>query len=96
MAVFVDDSKALFGRMIMCHMGADTREELDAMADKIGVARKWIQHEGTRHEHYDICMSKRALAVQHGAIEVTGREFILRKYPDLKARVAAQRSGTNR
>jgi hypothetical protein len=34
--------RAPFGRMIMCHMFADTTEELNDMADKIGVAGKWI------------------------------------------------------
>ena len=71
MAVYVDDMKAPFGRMKMCHMAADTTEELLAMADKIGVARKWIQKAGTDHEHFDIAMSKRALAVKNGAIEIT-------------------------
>lgn len=75
MAVYVDDMKAPFGRMIMCHMGADTTEELLLMADKIGVARRWIQHAGTVHEHFDICMQKRVLAVTAGAKEVTIREF---------------------
>ncbi len=59
-----------FGRMMMCHMYADTHEELVAMEDKIGVARRWIQHEGTYKEHFDVCKSKRELAVQFGAIEV--------------------------
>lgn len=85
MAVFVDDMKAPYGRMIMCHMGADTTEELLAMADRIGVARKWIQHPGTWREHFDVCQSKRALAVQAGAIEVTQRDFVIRKSPLLKS-----------
>lgn len=67
--------KAKFGRMIMCHMIADTREELDAMADAIGVARRWIQYPGTWKEHYDIAVSKRALAVRAGAKEITQREL---------------------
>ena len=71
MAVLVDDMKAPYGRMIMCHMVADTTEELLEMADRIGVARKWIQDAGEEHEHFDISMSKRALAVQYGAREVT-------------------------
>ena len=43
MAVYVDNMQAQFGRMKMCHMIADSTEELLAMADRIGVARKWIQ-----------------------------------------------------
>jgi len=71
MAVYVDDMRASFGRMIMCHMLADTIAELHAMADTIGVQRKWFQ--GCRKAswpHYDIAMSKRALAVQAGAVEL--------------------------
>ena len=41
--VYVDDYNAPYGRMTMCHMMADTLEELHAMADKIGIARKWFQ-----------------------------------------------------
>jgi uncharacterized protein DUF4031 len=69
MTVYVDDMRANYGRMIMCHMIADTDEELHAMADKIGVARKWHQKPGTEHSHYDICMSKRASALKLGAEE---------------------------
>lgn len=72
-SVYVDDMRAKFGRMVMCHMTADTTEELLAMADKIGVRRKWLQHQGTDREHFDICLAKRALAVQAGAIETTAR-----------------------
>lgn len=75
MAVYVDDMQAPYGRMKMCHMMADTTEELLAMADKIGVARKWIQRPGTPMEHFDIAMSKRALAVAAGAQEVTQRHL---------------------
>ena len=75
MSVYVDDMRAPFGRMIMCHMVADSTEELMAMADSIGVARKWIQHAGTWKEHFDISLAKRALAVRHGAIEATQREI---------------------
>lgn len=73
MTVYVDEPVWPYGRMLMCHMVADSREELDSMADAIGVARKWIQKAGTRHEHYDICKAKRARAVELGAVEVSGR-----------------------
>ena len=72
--VYVDDMKAPFGRMLMCHMIADNPKELNEMADKIGVSRKWIQNTGTHREHYDICQSKRKLAIKHGALEITWRE----------------------
>lgn len=71
MAVYVDNMRAQFGRMKMCHMVADTTSELLAMADKIGVARKWIQNPGTYREHFDIALGKRLLAVAGGAQEVT-------------------------
>jgi hypothetical protein len=69
-SVYVDDMRAPFGRLIMCHMVADSRDELLAMADRIGVARRWLQKDGTPHEHFDICMAKRALAVKLGAAEI--------------------------
>ncbi len=75
MSVYVDDMKAGFGRMVMCHMIADSREELVEMADKIGVARKWLQSVGTYREHFDICKSKRAKAVECGAIEVSKKHL---------------------
>lgn len=75
MAVYVDDMRAAYRRMFMCHMIADTREELLAMADKIGVRRHWMQKTGTPQEHLDICLSKRARAVAAGAIEITQREL---------------------
>jgi len=75
MPVYVDDMRASYGRMKMCHMIADSTAELLAMVDLIGVNPKWIQHAGTHHEHFDIALSKRALAVQAGAVEITRREL---------------------
>jgi hypothetical protein len=72
--VYVDDMKAEFGRMVMCHMVADTDEELHAMAAKIGVQRRWHQAPPRHDSHYDIALSKRALAVRHGAVEITWRQ----------------------
>ena len=71
MAVYVDNMRANYGRMKMCHMIADSTDELLAMADRIGVDRKWIQKAGRYDEHFDIAMTKRALAVAAGAIEVS-------------------------
>ena len=71
MSVYVDTMKARYGRLVLCHMVADTSDELHAMAERIGVGRKWCQSEGTYREHYDICKSKRALAITFGAQEIT-------------------------
>lgn len=72
MTVYVDDMRARFGRMVMCHMLADTDEELHAMADAIGVARRWWQSPAkTSGSHYDIALTKRAAAVAAGAVEIT-------------------------
>lgn len=77
MAVYVDDMRAPFGRMVMCHMMADSLDELHEMADRIGVDRKWFQGPPEHfYPHYDVALSKRALAVGFGAVEVTGRELI--------------------
>lgn len=73
--VYVDDMRAPYRRMVMCHMLADSDEELHAMAARIGVARRWHQKAGTPHSHYDICLSKKALALKFGAVEISRREL---------------------
>ena len=75
MTVYVDNTRAKYGRMIMCHLIADTDEELHAMVDKIGVNQCWHQSPPkASHSHYDIALSKRALAISFGAIEVSVRQ----------------------
>lgn len=69
MAVYVDSAFLRYRRMFMCHMLADTLDELHAMADTIGVARRHFQADAST-PHYDICKSKRAMAVHRGAIEI--------------------------
>ncbi len=80
MSVYVDASLYGYGRMVMCHMIADTPDELHAMADRIGVARRWFQDPMTMAKvsfpHYDIAKSKRALAVEGGAIECDRNAFV--------------------
>lgn len=77
MTVYVDDmhkwSMGHFGRMKMSHMIADTDKELHKMAKAIGVARKHFQDKGSA-PHYDIAKSKRALALQNGAVAITLRQ----------------------
>jgi len=77
MAVYVDDANIPFGRMKMSHMWADTLDELLAMADHIGVQRKWIQGHPTlsfgnhRHAswvHFDISLGMKTKAIAAGAV----------------------------
>lgn len=75
--IYVDDmylsEMGRFRRMKMSHLIADTEAELLAMVDKIGVARRWRQGTPDRDDHFDIALSKRALAVRFGAIEIPWR-----------------------
>lgn len=75
MPVYVGVPMWPFGRMIMCHMMADTDAELDKMADTIGVSRRWKQEDPSKRAytvgslvHYDIAKSKRTLAIKAGAV----------------------------
>lgn len=75
MAVYLDQARNRFGRMIMCHMIADSLAELHAMADAIGMQRAWFQP--TSFPHYDVCLRRRRSALALGAIEVDRRQTVL-------------------
>lgn len=80
MTVYVDSMRASYRRMVMCHMLADTDAELHAMADQIGVARRWWQAPPRHDSHYDIALSKRALAIKAGAVEISLRQAAAMNY----------------
>lgn len=75
MTVYLDKERNAFRRMVMCHMIADTHEELHAMAAAIGLRRSWFQATAST-VHYDVCLSRRAVALQLGAVELDRREFV--------------------
>ena len=69
MTVYVDDVRHRFGRMIMCGLWSDSMDELYAMVDRIGVARKWLQQPPKASwVHFDISLDKKALAIAAGAV----------------------------
>lgn len=78
MSVYVDQLRyprsapLVQGRARMwCHLVADTDDELEQFAVRLGLAVRWKQRG-----HYDIVESKRKLAVRLGAIEVSSREAV--------------------
>jgi hypothetical protein len=74
MPVYVDNARNKFGRMIMCHMLADTIEELLEMADRIGLQRRHFQPGS--HPHFDVSLAYRQKALSAGAIQVERSELV--------------------
>jgi hypothetical protein len=88
MPVYVDDARNPFRGHLMCHMIADTLGELHAMADAIGMQRRWFQPRS--FPHYDLPQAQRAAALRLGAIPVDRRGIVrtmrrLRADPDFAA-----------
>ncbi len=77
MSVYIDTARNKFGRMIMCHMIADTPNELHDMAFSIGMKRDWFQL--LSFPHYDLSLSRKKMAMERGAIILERREFVKRK-----------------
>lgn len=83
MAIYVDpifEWTPVAGHTRWAHMGTDDRSEagieaLHAFAARLGLRRSWYQNK-PHHKHYDLTPSKRRLAVQLGAIELTQREYV--------------------
>lgn len=73
----MDNARIPYGRMKMCHMVADSLDELNDMADAIGVSRRWLQMPPkASFPHYDVCASKRKHAIERGAVEATRKQLI--------------------
>ena len=74
MSVYVDNACHPFKGYLMCHMTADSLDELHDMADKIGMERRWFQAPPkASHPHYDIPQERRKMAIALGALEVSER-----------------------
>jgi signal recognition particle subunit SEC65 len=71
--VYVDDYAGPYGTMKMSHMIADTETELHEMAQKIGLKREWFQPRS--FPHYDVCKTKRTMALKAGAKSLNIRQL---------------------
>lgn len=71
MSVYVDDMQrpARVGRINgrWSHLFADTHDELEEFARRLGLHPGWIQHPGTYREHYDLTEPRRRRALAYGA-----------------------------
>ncbi len=64
MTVYVDDVRHKFGRMVMCHLWADTEAELDAFATRLNLSPQWKQKPPKASwVHYDVSLGKKAQAL---------------------------------
>lgn len=77
MAVYIDKANIKYKRMIMCHMIADSYEELHDMAKKIGMKSSWFQNNAS-FPHYDVCLMRKKKALEYGAIEVSRKELVIK------------------
>lgn len=75
MTVYVDNMRraATVGRTTArwSHLTADTREELLAFAQRIGLRPEWRQAWDTRRYHFDVTDTRRQAAIAAGAVQVT-------------------------
>ena len=83
MAVYLDGARNRFGRMIMCHMIADSEAELHETAERIGMRRDWFQPRS--FPHYDVCLMRKARATELGASVLDRRSFVA-KLREIRAR----------
>jgi len=83
MAVYVDNARLqaphlLGGRARWSHLSADTREELEAFRQRLGLSPTWFQAHPYLW-HYDVVERMRLKAIALGAEEVTPAELVERR-----------------
>lgn len=81
MTVYVDmlmnQGMVIRGRAIQsCHMFTDQPDltELHALAERIGMQRRWLHHPPNGLPHYDLVPSIRLEAIKYGAIAINERK----------------------
>lgn len=82
MSVYIDKSNKKLGRMKMCHMIADSLDELLSFGLSIGLKKEWIQYNET-FPHFDISIFYKEKAIKLGILELNNMDFA-KKIKDLK------------
>lgn len=77
MTVYIDNMQASYRGMKMCHMVADTLEELHDMATKLGLRRYFQEPPKASKPHYDVSLTKKREALTRGAIEGTRHDMVI-------------------
>ena len=70
MTVYVDDAVTLWRGRRCAHLMADTLDELQAMAERLGVPRRAFQDKRSG-AHYDLTEELREQAVRLGAVAIS-------------------------
>lgn len=92
MTVYVGVPMWPYRNYIMCHMFADTDQELETMARWIDLDPKWIQKpRASIGPHYDIAKSKREIAIRFGAIACNDIDQEVEAFEKVKANRASIR-----
>jgi hypothetical protein len=71
MSVYVDNLMKPYKREKVCHMIADTEEELISMILNIGGKMENQLDAGTADSRFDVNEQQRELALENGAIEIS-------------------------
>ena len=73
--VYVDDAEVHTRGFAWFHLMADSLQELHEFAASIGIPARAF-HRGARHPHYDVTVSQRGRALQHGAVSISTRDAV--------------------
>jgi Protein of unknown function (DUF4031) len=75
--LFVDELR-VYAKKQWCHLFSDcSTDELHEFANSLGLKKCWFQNKKNKSfPHYDLVSSKRRLAIQLGAKEISLKEFL--------------------
>jgi hypothetical protein len=75
MAVYVNKLRTRFGGLSLCHLLADSLDELHAMAARIGLERNLFNLDMI--PHYDLSRGKRLEAIAEGAVVIDRQQLAI-------------------